>query len=135
VLKDPSDKTQKGFPVNSGRVRGTKILCNQTLLICINLSQKITFEILRPGLLVPGIIICVSDYAHGLSTKCPKFSQDESTQLRAKTASASLLNISFFSYWKKIIRSRHKKLQRWKEPMDQHLQWFIPAPHYFQNLA
>lgn len=101
-MKDPSDKTQgpiqQAFPVKSVGVRSTKIIHNQTLLISVNLSQKIILEVLRQGLLVPCTMICVRDFAHGPSTKCPEFSEDASMQLKAKTALASLLSKYFLPF-------------------------------------
>lgn len=61
-------------------------------------SHKILLEVLTQRLPDPGTIICVNDFAYGLSTKCPKFSKDASTQLRAKTASASFLSKYFPSF-------------------------------------
>lgn len=61
--RDPSDETQgpiqKGFPIKSVRVRSTKSICNQTLMISVHLSQKIIREVLRQGLLALGTIMCV----------------------------------------------------------------------------
>lgn len=72
-MRDPSDETQgpvqKGFPVKSVRVRSTKSICNQTLMISVHLSQKIIREILRQGLLALGTMIYVCDFAHGPITK------------------------------------------------------------------
>lgn len=120
-MRDPSDKTQgpiqQGFPVKSVGVRSTKIICNQTLMISAHLSQEIIIEILRQGLLALGTMIYVGDFVHGPITKCPKFSQDTATQLRVKSASASLLSKYFFPFLLK--RLLEVDTRKYRQQMDQ----------------
>lgn len=101
-MRVPSSKTQgpvqQVFPVKSVGVRSTKIICNQTLMINVHLSQKIIIKVLRQGLLALGTMIYVGDFAHGPIPKCPKFSQDAAMKLRAKSASISLLSKYFFPF-------------------------------------
>lgn len=101
-MRDPSDMTQspiqQEFPVKSVGVRRTKIICNQTVMTSAHLSQNIIIEILRnpeTGTAALGTMIYVGDFARGPITKCSKFSQDAATQLRVKSPSVSLVNISF----------------------------------------
>lgn len=122
-MRDPSDKIQgpiqQGFPVKSVGITSTKIICNQTLMISVHLSRKIMIQVLRQGLLALSTMIYMSDFAHGPISKCPKFSQGTITQLRAKSASVSLLSKYLFPFLLK--NSLEVDTRNYRQQMDQFL--------------